>query len=813
MGGAVRDELMGNPITDRDYAVIGAGEAEFLRAFPKVKKVGRRKSVYLYAGDEYTVSPCKSIHEDLLRRDLTINAFAKDAAGRLYAHPKAHADLKNKMLRPISTANFLEDPLRLFRAARFAAQLPDFQLHATYFQIAGYVILKGQLAGIAAERIGNEVRKACAAVVPSRFFYALSEAGLLPMWFSELSEAVRVPAGPAPWHHDSVFSHSMSVADQLQGFALDVWMGICHDLGKIKTDSEKWPSHHAHEKLGEALAEQAGTRLRLPSEFIRAGAVASRWHMPAGRYDVLRASTKVTLLLTLHKKGLLESLFRLTAADTGKDFSEYAMADLEAILAVRLPEKFQNSGPRAAAELHQLRCRAVQSRYSCKSKYPNYDGKGVRMAKKSLSIETLSLHAGHVPDSDTLSRAVPIYQTTSYMFKSTQHAADLFALKEPGFIYSRIMNPTTDVLEKRLAAIHDASAALVTASGMSAIFYAVTAITAAGQNFVSGPNLYGGTRVLFENTLKRFGIEVRFVDSSDPKHFEKAIDDQTRLLYTETIGNPRCNVDDLSGIAAVARKHKIPFVLDNTVAPPPVFDPIAIGADIIVYSLTKMIGGHGNSIGGAVVEAGGFDWAGAGKYSEITSPDPSYHGINFWEALCTLEGTPCTAFCTKLRTGLMRDIGAALAPVNSYLILQGMETLPLRARAHCENANKVAAYLNDHPSVTWVNYAGLANHPNHARAKAYFPHGPGAVFGFGIKGGRDAGCRFIESVKLCSHLANILDAKTLVIHPATTTHSQLSTRELAEAGVSEDMIRISVGIENVDDIIADLDQALQASQS
>lgn len=428
--------------------------------------------------------------------------------------------------------------------------------------------------------------------------------------------------------------------------------------------------------------------------------------------------------------------------------------------------------------------------------------------RKKQAIETQVLHAGHTPDSDTLSRAVPIYQTTSYVFKNTQHAADLFALKEPGYIYSRIMNPTTDVLEKRLAAIHGAPAALATASGMSAIFYAVIAITGAGQNFVSGSNLYGGTRILFENTLKRFGIEARFVDSSDPKNFEEAMDDDTRLLFSETIGNPRCNVDDLSCIADIAHKHNIPFILDNTVAPPPIFDPFRIGADIVVYSLTKIIGGHGNSIGGAVVEGGAFDWAGSGKFPEITEPDPSYHGLNLWAQLCALEGTPCTAFCTRLRTGLMRDIGAALSPMNSFLILQGLETLPMRARAHCKNAARVAAFLEAHEMVTWVNYAGLASHPDYQRGRTYFPLGPGAVFGFGIKGGLQAGRRFIDSVKLCSHLANILDAKTLVIHPASTTHSQLSIEELLAAGVGEDMIRISVGIEHVDDIIDDLNQAL-----
>ncbi|KAF5043185.1 L-methionine gamma-lyase [anaerobic digester metagenome] len=422
--------------------------------------------------------------------------------------------------------------------------------------------------------------------------------------------------------------------------------------------------------------------------------------------------------------------------------------------------------------------------------------------------QTLALHAGHAPDADTLSRAVPIHQTTSFLFRDPEHAANLFALKEAGYIYTRLGNPTTDVLEKRLAALHGASACVATASGMAAIFYAVAAITKSGQNIVSGSNLYGGTHTLFEHTLKRFGIEVRFVDSSDPANFVRAIDKDTRLVYSESIGNPRCNVDDLPAIAKVAHDAGVPFVLDNTVAAPPILNPFAVGADIAVYSLTKIIGGHGTCIGGAIVEAGGFDWSAGGRYPEITAPDPTYHGANFWEMLCTLEGTPCSAFCTKIRTGLMRDIGATPAPINSFLVIQGMETLPLRAKAHCENAQKVAEFLETHPKVAWVNYAGLPSHKDHARAKKFFPMGPGAVFGFGLTGGIEAGKAFIKSVKLCSHLANILDAKTLVIHPASTTHSQLTPAELAQAGVPPDMVRISVGIEDVEDIIEDLRQAL-----
>jgi O-acetylhomoserine (thiol)-lyase len=434
------------------------------------------------------------------------------------------------------------------------------------------------------------------------------------------------------------------------------------------------------------------------------------------------------------------------------------------------------------------------------------------MTKPPSHIETLALHAGHTPDAETLARAVPIYQTSSYVFKNTQHAADLFALKENGYIYTRIMNPTTDALEKRLAALHDGAAALCTASGMAAIFYAVVGITGSGQNIVSGSNLYGGTHILFENTLKRFGIEVRLVDTADPENVEAAIDKNTRLVFTESIGNPKCNVDDLEAIAAIAHHHKIPFIVDNTVSPPPIFNPFDYGCDIAVYSLTKMIGGHGNSIGGAVVEGGHFDWLSSGKFPEITEPDPGYHGLNFWEALCTLDDGRCTAFCTKLRTGLLRDIGAAIAPMNSFLILQGIETLPLRARAHCDNALKVAQFLESHQAVAWINYAGLESHKDFSRSKKYFPLGPGAVFGFGIKGGIEAGRKFIEAVKLCSHLANILDAKTLVIHPATTTHSQLTPEEQLKAGVSPELVRISVGIEHVEDIIADLDQALKASQ-
>jgi O-acetylhomoserine (thiol)-lyase len=431
-----------------------------------------------------------------------------------------------------------------------------------------------------------------------------------------------------------------------------------------------------------------------------------------------------------------------------------------------------------------------------------------------FSADTLALHAGHTPDPETLSRAVPLYQTTSYLFRDTEHAAGLFALRESGHIYSRISNPTTEVLEKRLAAMHGAAGAVATASGMAAIFYAVATITSAGQNLVTGDKLYGGTYTQFTGPLKRFGIEVRFVDSRDPANFERAIDENTRLLYTESIGNPKGNVDDLTGIAEVAHRHGLPLVVDNTVTPPPLFNPFDHGADIAVYSLTKMIGGHGTSIGGAVVDKGRFDWQVGGRYPEITEPDPAYHGVNFWEAFGDHDQAVARgmAYLLKLRTGLLRDLGAALSPFNAWLFIQGLETLPLRARAHAANALEVARFLKAHPSVAAVDYAGLPDHPDYERARRYFPLGPGAVFGFELRGGVEAGKRFIEAVRLASHLANILDAKTLVIHPASTTHQQLTPDEQLKAGVTPGLIRISVGIENIEDILGDLDHALQIAE-
>jgi len=432
---------------------------------------------------------------------------------------------------------------------------------------------------------------------------------------------------------------------------------------------------------------------------------------------------------------------------------------------------------------------------------------------KTPSVDTLAIHAGQSPDSATLARAVPIYQTTSFVFQDADHAANLFALKQFGNIYTRIMNPTTDVLEKRLAALHGGAGALAVASGMSSIFYAIMNIARSGQNIVSSSYLYGGTITLLTSTLKRFGVEARLVDSSNPANVQNAIDANTRLVFCESIGNPRNNVDDFSAIADIAHRHQIPFIVDNTVTPPPLFNPFDYGADIVVYALTKMIGGHGNSMGGAIVEKGDFDWKKAGKFPEITEPDPTYHGVNFWDAFGGHEKAvaPGMAYVLKARCGLLRDTGACLSPFNSFLILQGAETLPLRARAHVANARKVAEYLSKHPSVSWVNYPGLPSHPDHERAKKYFPKGPGAIMGFGIKGGLEAGRKFINSVKLASHLANILDVRTLVIHPASTTHQQLSPQDQQKAGVTPDYVRVSVGLEDVNDIIADLDQALRAA--
>lgn len=427
------------------------------------------------------------------------------------------------------------------------------------------------------------------------------------------------------------------------------------------------------------------------------------------------------------------------------------------------------------------------------------------MSDPKLSLDTLALHAGHTPDSATLSRAVPIYQTSSYVFRSSEHAARLFALEEPGNIYTRIMNPTTDVLEKRMAELDGGVGALAVASGQAAITFAVLNITRAGQNIVSTNSLYGGTYNLFHYTLPKLGIQVKFVDSSDPENVRRAIDDNTRLVYTESVGNPKNNVDDFEAIAAIAHQAGLPFVVDNTVTTPWLFRPLEHGADIVVYSLTKFIGGHGTSIGGCVVDGGRFPWNN-GKFPEFTEPDPSYHGIRFWDALGN------SSYIIKMRVELLRDLGAPISPFNAFQIIQGLETLHVRMPRHVENAKKVAQWLDANPLVNWVNYPGLPSHKDHERAARYLPKGAGAIIGFGIKGGVEAGKKFIDSVKLLSHLANIGDAKTLVIHPASTTHQQLTEEEQISTGVTPDFIRLSVGIEDAGDIIADIDQALKASQ-
>lgn len=425
--------------------------------------------------------------------------------------------------------------------------------------------------------------------------------------------------------------------------------------------------------------------------------------------------------------------------------------------------------------------------------------------QNTLHLETLALHAGQSVDSDTLSRAVPIYQTTSYCFKDADHAARLFSLQEFGNIYTRLMNPTTDVLEKRLAALEGGVGGLALSSGQSAIYVSIFNICGAGGHIVSSNSLYGGTATLFEHTFAKLGIEVTFVDPKDPQNFAAAIRDNTRLVYLETIGNPKNDVLEYDRIAEIAHEHGMPVICDNTVATPILFRPIEHGIDIVVHSCTKFIGGHGNSIGGAIVDSGNFDWTN-GRYPELTEPDPSYHGVKYVEALGNL------AYIIKARTQFLRDMGSCMSPFNAFLFLQGLETLHLRMPRHSENALKLAQWLEKQPQVDWVNYPGLPSHPDHARAKKYLPDGQGAILGFGIKGGKEAGVKFINSVKLASHLANIGDSKTLVIHPASTTHQQLSDEEQLAAGVTPDYIRVSVGTEHIDDIIADFEQAFEAGK-
>ena len=425
---------------------------------------------------------------------------------------------------------------------------------------------------------------------------------------------------------------------------------------------------------------------------------------------------------------------------------------------------------------------------------------------RQLGFDTLALHAGQQAEATTGARAVPIYQTTSYVFKSTDHAANLFALKEFGNIYTRMMNPTWGVLEERVAALEGGVGALVTASGQAAETLAILNIARAGQHLVSATSLYGGTYNLFHYTLPKLGIETTFVDPSDPDGFQRAIRPNTRLIYAETLGNPKNDMIDFEAVAKIAHDAGLPLVIDNTVTTPYLCRPFEWGADIVVHSLTKFLGGHGTSIGGIIVDSGKFNWAN-GKFPELTEPDPSYHGLKFVEAFGNL------AYIIKVRVQLLRDLGPALSPFNAFLILQGIETLSLRVQRHCDSALKVAQFLENHPAVTWVNYPGLASHPTHNLAKKYLKHGFGAILGFGIKGGLEPCIRFINALKLLSHLANIGDAKSLVIHPASTTHQQLSPEERLETGVSDDFIRLSIGLEDLADVIEDIDQALQASQA
>jgi O-acetylhomoserine (thiol)-lyase len=424
---------------------------------------------------------------------------------------------------------------------------------------------------------------------------------------------------------------------------------------------------------------------------------------------------------------------------------------------------------------------------------------------KQLQLATLAVHAGQSPDPTTGARAVPIYQTTSYLFQDADHAGRLFALKEFGNIYTRIMNPTTDVFEKRVAALEGGAAGLATASGQAAETLTITTLAAAGDEIISTTSLYGGTYNLFHYTLPRLGITVRFVDADDFDGLCAAINDKTRAIYTESIGNPKLDVVDIERLAAIAHENGLPLVIDNTTPSPALVRPIEWGADIVVNSATKFLGGHGTSIGGVIVDAGKFDWAASGRFKEFTEPDPSYHGLSYIEAFGPL------AFILKARIQGLRDTGAALSPFNAFLFLQGIETLHLRLERHSQNALAVARHLEQHPGVEWVNYPGLESSSYFARAQKYLPNGKGALITFGIKGGYDAGKKLIDSLELFSLVANIGDVKSLVIHPASTTHQQLSVEEQANTGVTPEMVRLSVGIEDIRDILSDLDQAIEAA--
>jgi O-acetylhomoserine (thiol)-lyase len=425
-------------------------------------------------------------------------------------------------------------------------------------------------------------------------------------------------------------------------------------------------------------------------------------------------------------------------------------------------------------------------------------------------FSTLALHAGQEPDPTTNARAVPIYSTTSYVFNNTEHAANLFALKEFGNVYSRLMNPTNDVLEKRLAALDGGIGGLVFASGQAAITAAILTITHSGQNFISSTSLYGGTWTLFSQTFKKLGVEVRFFDPDTPERIEALADDNTRAVYMESVGNPKNDVPDFKKIAEISHRLGLPVITDNTVTTPALLRPIEHGIDIVAYSTTKFIGGHGVHIGGAIVDSGNFPWAeNPQKWPEFTAPDDAYHGMIFTEALEPLGNL---SYIIHIRTHWLRDTGGCQSPFASFLTLLGLETLELRMQRHTQNALALAKWLEKHPAVDWVNYPGLQSHKHYDMAQRYLKNGSGAILGFGIRGGREAGIKFINSVKLASHLANIGDAKTLVIHPASTTHSQLTAEEQLETGVSEEYIRVSVGIEDIADIREDFDQALKSSR-
>ena len=427
-------------------------------------------------------------------------------------------------------------------------------------------------------------------------------------------------------------------------------------------------------------------------------------------------------------------------------------------------------------------------------------------AKKPFRPETQAIHSGQQLDPATFSRAVPIYQTSSFGFKDTEHAASLFNLSEQGYIYTRIVNPTTDVFEQRIAELEGGVGALGVASGQSATTFSILNIASAGDEIVSASSLYGGTYNLFSSTLPKLGITVKFVNADNPENFRSAITSKTKAIYAESVGNPQGNVLDIEAVADIAHEHGIPLIIDNTVPSPYLLRPIDFGADIVVHSATKFLGGHGTAIGGVIVDSGKFDWEASGKFPDLTTPDPSYHGLVYTEAAGE------AAYITKARVQLLRDIGAALAPFNSFLLLQGIETLHLRLERHSENALKVAKFLEQHELVEWVNYSGLPSHPSYSLAQKYLPKGQGAILTFGVRGGKNAAAKLIDSVQLFSHLANIGDSKSLIIHPASTTHQQLSKDEQKASGVTPELIRLSVGTEAIDDLLEDLDYALKASQ-